>query len=157
MNLSEGAKKLLCKGILPIKYKKVHPLAKAPSKAHPTDACWDVFSTRDYTILSGETALIDTGLVFDVPVGYCIKVYSRSGLAAKYSLSVLNGPGVVDSGYVGEVSVIIHNHSKDAFYAPTGSKVGQIMLERLLDYEFIEGEVNMDTVRGPNGLGSTGI
>jgi len=145
-----------CDGMI-VKYKLVHPLAKAPVKAHETDACWDIYSVKDIVLLSGDTATIPTGLVFDIPPGYCLKVYSRSGLAAKHSLSVLNGPGVIDAGYVGELGVIVHNHGREVYWAPIGTKIAQVMLEKLLDYVLIEGEVNFNTLRGENGLGSTGV
>ncbi len=140
-----------------IKFKKIHPMAKAPHKAHPDDACWDLFTVDEVVINPHETVVLGTGIIFDIPPGYCLKDYSRSGLAAKSDISILNGPGVIDSGYTGEVSMIVHNHGLQPFRVHVGMKLSQIMLERLLDYTFVEDNFSLNTIRGANGLGSTGI
>jgi dUTP pyrophosphatase len=138
-------------------YEKVHTNAKDPVRTYEADACFDLFSTVQRTLMPLETAVIGTGLVFDIPAGYCIQVYSRSGLAAKYGVHVLNAPGVVDANYTGEVSVILHNSNKsDSFRVDIGTKIAQFKLVRLEKYSLFEGCVDRNTPRGASGFGSSG-
>lgn len=140
-----------------ITYEKIRANAKIPTKAHERDACWDVYSTESYIIDPGESYAVDTGLRFDIPEGYAIQVYSRSGLAVKNSIFVANAPGVIDSGYVGELSVILYNGGRKSFLVAEGAKVAQIRLVKLEDYVFEEGVVDMNTERGQAGFGSSGF
>jgi len=139
-------------------FQKIHSLAKTPHKTYLADACWDLFSCEDVSLAPGSNFPVSTGLIFDIPAGFCVEILSRSGLAAKYSVSVLNAPGIIDSGYAGEIKVVLHNHSKlDWMKLEMGSKIAQCKLTRLENYDVVEGEVNLNTPRAANGLGSTGV
>lgn len=141
-----------------IKFEKIHPAAKTPTKAYPNDACWDVYSVESATIMANTVAKINTGLRFEIPPGYVLKVYSKSGLASK-GVQVYNAPGIVDSSYVGQLIIIlgyISNFDPSWYPVQAGEKVAQICLEKLLDYELEEGVVDTNTDRGDKGFGSSG-
>ena len=79
--------------------------ARAPTKAHETDACWDIFSNKEIVIQGHETIVVPTGLKVEIPPGWELQVRPRSGLAAKFGLTILNSPGTIDAGYRGEIKV----------------------------------------------------
>jgi len=83
-----------------LKIKQLHPLAIIPNYAHPGDAGLDLYAVESLEILPGETQLIKTGIAIALPFGYEAQIRSRSGLALKHSIAVLNSPGTVDAGYV---------------------------------------------------------
>lgn len=142
-----------------VKYKRVHPAAQPPTKAHINDACWDLYACETKAIAPLTTEMVDTGIVLDFPEGFCVDIRSRSGLAAKYSITILNSPATIDAGYRGTIKLIVHNsHKMDWFRVEVGTKLAQFKLTRLEDYEVDEvEEIDMNTQRGTAGLGSTGI
>ncbi len=112
------------------------------------------------TIKSGEYKLINTGLFFDIPTNMEITIRSRSGLAHKHGVCVLNGVGTIDSDYTGEIGVLLINHGKEDFIVNNGDRIAQAVLSSV----FAKGLVNITecteiikkTNRGNNGYGSTG-
>lgn len=135
--------------------------AKLPTRGSVEAACYDISSVEDVIIAAGKTVRVRTGLVVaDMPIGFRIAVYSRSGLAAKSSVFVLNAPGVVDSDYRGEIQVVLHNSSNSPYYIYVGDRIAQIAVEKIeTDYEFKLVDVTeiVTTDRGNGGFGSTGI
>ncbi len=109
----------------------------------------------------GETKVIPTGLFFEIPRGYEIQVRSRSGLAAKAHLNVLNSPGTIDSGYRGELQIILTNHGHEPFTVNNGDRIAQCVFASVLDNNIVElqevDEVSKDTDRGEGKFGSTGV
>jgi dUTP pyrophosphatase len=105
-------------------------------------------------------ALIPTGLKFDIPDGSEIQVRPKSGLALKQGLTVLNTPGTVDSGYNGEIQVIVFNTNPKPFTIEKGMKIAQAVLCPVVNGNWVE-LIKVDSVdekdRGDNGFGSTGI
>jgi len=133
--------------------------AKMPERAKEDDACWDVFSTADANISPRETKLFSLGFKVAIPKGWEIQVRPRSGLALKQGITVLNTPGTIDSGYRGEVGVILHNASDGHVWIPEGTKIAQLSLKPVFEIEFIEYESEDllgETSRGEGGFGSTG-
>lgn len=108
----------------------------------------------------GRHVVVRTGIRINVPTGYEAQIRSRSGLAAKNGIMVLNSPGTIDSDYQGEVSVILYNASGDIFWAEPGARIAQLVINKLPDVELTEivtGNLFMeDTDRGDKGFGSTG-
>lgn len=104
----------------------------------------------------GETKLINTGFKWAIPKGYVGMVCSRSGLALKYSVFVLNAPGIVDSDYRGDVGVIIHNAGKELYAINDGDRIAQMVLIKVENLSLVAKETVDDTVRGIGGFGSTG-
>ena len=140
-----------------LRFRKVHPDAVLPSYAHPSDAGMDVRSVEDLTISPGKRALVHTGLVMLLPPLYEAQVRPRSGLALKSGVTVLNTPGTIDSGYRGEVGVILANFGDADFQGKKGDKIAQIVIAPVTQPEIVETTEVDETDRGSGGFGSTGV
>lgn len=112
--------------------------------------------TEPITLGSLERALIPTGLFLALPDGTEAQVRPRSGLAAKFGISVLNAPGTIDADYRGEVKVILVNLSNEPFVVNPGERVAQLVLAKYEKIEWDEVEILDETARGEGGFGSTG-
>ena len=137
-----------------VKVKRLYPDVDLPTKAHSADACFDLCAESDFVVYAGGRSAIPTGLSLAVPPGYKAQIYSRSGLALRNGLVVIGG--VVDSGYSGEVKVILLNTTEDDYHGERGDKIAQFAIEPVLDVEFAEVESLDETERGSGGFGSTG-
>lgn len=155
--LEDEMKKSLSKVDLP--YTSDDPLVKLKYN-YITDSGFDLYSTKDILIEGFGRALVPTGIRFDIGEGFEIQVRSKSGLALKQGLMVLNSPGTVDEGYTGEVQVIIFNTNKEPFQITKGMKVAQAVLSKCFSGRVVN-LVKVDNIndkdRGDNGFGSTGI
>jgi len=100
--------------------------------------------------------MVSTGVAVAIPHGFVGLVAPRSGLAARHGISVVNGPGVVDSGYRGELTVILINHGPEAVAIERGERVAQLVVVPVEQQNFVEVEELPDTSRGDGGFGSTG-
>ena len=140
-----------------LRFRKIHPDAVLPSYAHPSDAGMDVRSVEDLTIAPGKRALVHTGLVMLLPPMYEAQVRPRSGLSLKSGVTVLNTPGTIDSGYRGEVGVILANFGEADFQVKKGDKIAQIVIVPVTQPEIVETTEVDETDRGSGGFGSTGI
>ena len=167
-----------------IKVKKLHKDAIIPKRAHASDAGFDIYALEDKLIEPGETALVKTGLAFELPEGYEMQIRPRSGITLKTKLRVQLG--TIDAGYRSEVGVIVDNirqhdeahkpmehgyyrvdggHSLDhRVYAEVGSyiirkgdRIAQAIIQRLPDVELVEVESLEESERGEGGFGSTGV
>ena len=107
-------------------------------------------------IQSGAFLLIPTGLTLSLPEGYEAQVRPRSGLAAKYGVTVLNTPGTIDRDYRGEIKVILINHGIDRYQVKRGDRIAQLVIAPVLQVEWIASEYLSETVRGAGGFGHTG-
>ena len=145
---------------MPLQFSKSNEDAVLPKYAYPTDSGFDLHSTEELTIEPFGRILVPTGLHFDIPDGYEIQVRSKSGLALKQGLMVLNSPGTVDQGYTGEIKVIIFNTTKEIVKIDKGQKVAQCVISPVVCGKWIN-LVKVDNVedkdRSNNGFGSTGI
>jgi dUTP pyrophosphatase len=131
-----------------------------PSYAYQSDSGFDLRSTEDIWIQANDRKLIPTGLRFDIPDGYEIQVRSKSGLALNQGLFVLNSPGTVDSGYQGEIKVILFNTTNDRIKINKGQKIAQAVLCPVVNGKWIDlvKVINIDKKdRNDNGFGSTGL
>jgi dUTP pyrophosphatase len=131
-----------------------------PEYAYPTDSGFDLYSTEEITLEPFGRALIPTGLKLSFDIGYEIQVRPKSGLALKQGLTVLNTPGTVDSGYNGEIMVIVFNTNPKPFTVEKGMKIAQAVLCPVINGKYVNLQLvdkieNKD--RGANGFGSTGI
>ncbi len=140
-----------------LKVKLIEKNAILPRYAHPGDAGLDLFSVERKTILPGESALIKTGIIIQLPPGTEAQVRPRSGLALNHQVTVLNTPGTIDHGYRGEVRVILINHGKSPFEVEQGMKIAQMVIQPVLTVDVLQVEELSDTSRGEGGFGSTGI
>ncbi len=105
---------------------------------------------------NGGTALVPTGLAIALPEGYEAQVRPRSGLAAKYGVTVLNSPGTIDADYRGEIKVILINHGKDPFVINNGDRIAQMVIARYEQIEWQLVDILDETERGTGGFGHTG-
>lgn len=133
-----------------------HPDAKLPKYSHAGDAGADVCSVERVVIFPGTTKVIELGLKLEIPEGWEVQVRSRSGLAAKNGLFVLNAPGTIDSGYRGPCKVILRNASRNAYTVTVGERIAQFVIKRSPRAEWSEINKVGDTERGEGGFGSTG-
>ena len=165
-----------------IKVKKLHKDAIIPKRAHASDAGFDLYALEDTIVEPGKTALIKTGLAFELPEGYEMQIRPRSGITLKTKLRVQLG--TIDCGYVGEVGVIVDNiryrnpryntsdktlidgsvlvgHSgivsAGSYLIRKGDRICQAVIQRLPDVELVEVEELGDSERGAGGFGSTGV
>ncbi|MBI2628678.1 dUTP diphosphatase [Candidatus Pacearchaeota archaeon] len=140
-----------------LKVKKLDNEATLPNYAHPGDAGMDLYSSKDYPPLNpGERCLIHTGISLEIPEGYELQIRPKSGLALKHGLSIVNTPGTIDSGYRGEVGIILINHGEKPYTVKKGEKVAQGVFSRFESAELEEVVDLSDTSRGAGGFGSTG-
>ena len=133
-----------------------------PEYKHQFDSGMDVRANIDEQIViqPGYSSTIGTGLYFAIPPGLEFQVRSRSGLAHKHQIVVLNSPGTIDSPYRGELGVIVYNHGNEAFEVNPGDRIAQIVLCPIVICEWAEvfDEQSLDdTSRGAGGFGSTGV
>ncbi len=140
-----------------IKLKKLAAELPTPGYAYDNDAGCDLYSRVNLAIDPGERKLIPTGIALEIPLGYAGFIQPRSGLALEHGIGIVNSPGLIDSGYRGEVAVILINFDKDkSFRVKKGDKVCQLVIQKVEnpDIEVVEDLDN--TKRGRAGWGSTG-
>jgi dUTP pyrophosphatase len=131
-----------------------------PKYAYESDSGFDLYSTEDTWIFKNDRKLISTGIHLNIPEGYEVQIRSKSGLALKQGLMVLNSPGTIDQGYLGEIQVILFNTSNDKVKIEKGQKIAQAVLCPVVSgkwVNFIEKNKLEEKDRNSNGFGSTGI
>lgn len=133
------------------------PLNQLPQFAHPGDAGADLVAAESVTIDPGERALVATGLSMSIPEGYGGFVLPRSGLAVRSGVTVLNAPGLIDSGYRGELKVALINHGSKPFVIEEGDRIAQLVVMAVQAPQYLESDALEETARGPGGFGSTGV
>jgi len=134
------------------------PHLSLPSYAKPGDAGADLCSSEDRVIAPGERALVSTGLSIALPDGFAAFVHPRSGLAIKSGIGIVNAPGTIDSGYRGEIKIIVINHDRtEDFVIKRGDRIAQLVVQRVESAQFVEVEVLPESARGAGGFGSTGV
>lgn len=129
-----------------------------PSYATEKSAGMDLKANIDAPVTLGplDRALVPTGLYIALPDGTEAQIRPRSGLAAKYGISVLNAPGTIDADYRGEIKVILVNFSNEPFVINPGERIAQMVVAEYAKVEWNEVEVLDETQRGEGGFGSTG-
>ena len=136
---------------------RLDPDMPLPVYALPGDAGADIVAARDITLEPGERAMVPTGLAIAVPDGYAAFVHPRSGLAARAGLGMVNAPGTIDSGYRGELKLVLINHdSAQPLRIFRGERVAQLVFQRVETARFVEVSELPASDRGAGGHGSTG-
>jgi dUTP pyrophosphatase len=129
-----------------------------PAYQREGDAGLDLHSAEDFTLEPGERAVIATGIAIAIPAGFVGLTTPRSGLAARQGLSMVNAPGVIDSGYRGEVKLILINlDPRDPIDVKRGDRVAQLLVVPVATVRVVESDELPQTERGEGGLGSTGV
>ena len=127
-----------------------------PTRAHAADAGWDLRAAGATTVPSGAIRLVPTGVRVDLPEGTYGMICSRSGLVAKHGLAVANAPGIIDSGYTGEILVALINHGREAYHIDPEDRIAQIVFGRTDLVEVLGGDTLESDSRGDGGHGSSG-
>jgi dUTP pyrophosphatase len=140
-----------------IAIQRLDPELALPSRQHDTDAGYDLVTAVDIELAPGERTLVPTGVAIAIPSGFAGFVQPRSGLAIKHGVSVVNTPGLIDSGYRGELKVVLINLDPRAtFRARRGERIAQLVIQRVETVLWSVVDQLDDTDRGPGGHGSTG-
>lgn len=140
-----------------LRYTRLDENARAPLRAHPGDAGYDLFAAESAVIGPGERANVGTGIAIAVPDGCAGLVLPRSGLAARHGVTLPNAPGLIDEGYRGELRVLLLNTDRDqAFEVSVGDRIAQLVIVRVEAVEAAEVAALDETARGAGGFGSTG-
>lgn len=137
--------------------KKLREDARLPKYANEGDAGADLFAIEEVVIKARSRALIKTGIALELPKNTEAQIRSRSGLALKSGIFVLNSPGTVDEGYKGEVGIILYNSTDEDFIVTKHMKVAQMVIKPVYQFDFIEVEELSESARSDNGFGSTGL
>lgn len=125
-----------------------------PTKAHETDACFDLYASRDRVVLAGSRCILHTDISIAFPKEYVCVFKDRSGLAAKHGLTVL--AGVIDSGYRGEYRVVLFNTSSEDYVVKKGDRITQLLFLQLPSVKLVEVDDLEDGARSNKGFGSSG-
>jgi len=142
---------------LEILVQKLHPNAIIPTYAKPGDAGADLYAIEEVTLKPGERALVKTGIAIALPEGYVGLVHPRSGLALKNGISVVNTPGTIDSGYRGEIGVVLINHDlTESFSVKVGDRIAQLVIQKFETGVFKTVSELPTSERASGGYGSTG-
>ncbi|HEY2325847.1 MAG TPA: dUTP diphosphatase [Gaiellaceae bacterium] len=136
--------------------RRLRPDAIVPVRAYDGDAGLDLSSCEHVELAPGERALVATGLAVAIPQGYAGFVQPRSGLAAKHGISIVNTPGLIDSGYRGELKVTLINTDRaESFVVEPGMRIAQLVVVPVASLEPVEVDELPDTERGERGFGSS--
>jgi len=142
--------------VVDVKVKRLDPTAQLPQFAHKDDACADLYANEQVVIEPGHRYLVSTGIALQLPSGYEAQIRPRSGLAIKYGIMILNSPGTIDTGYRGEIKIIVHNTSDTNFEIVPSLRIAQIAIRPIPDVQFHEVDELVNSQRGTGGFGSTG-
>ena len=137
-----------------LRVKRIHPEAKLPVYGHPGDAGLDLFSVVDRELAPGEVFAVPTGIQVAVPAGHVGLVWDMCGISLQ---KVHRLAGVVDSGYRGEVQVVMINLGAAPFSVRKGMKIAQMLVQPVAAVEVVESDSLDGTSRGEGGFGSTGL
>lgn len=140
-----------------IRIKKLHPDAVKPTYAKPGDACFDLRSIADDVLVpSGGVVAVRTGIAIEVPEGYALLLHSRSG-HGKVKVSLANSTGIIDSGYRGELVLLISNGGVSWFKVSKGDRIAQGMIVPIITADLEWADELSNTERGEGGFGSSGV
>jgi dUTP pyrophosphatase len=145
--------------LLQVPFRRLVPEAGMPERAHLGDAGYDLRSVERVDLAPGSRALVRTGISVAIPEGHAGLVLPRSGLAARHGISLVNTPGLIDSGYRGEIQVPLINHDRqETFLIEEGTRIAQLVLVRVASAFFAEVEFLESATdgRGEGGFGSSG-
>ena len=128
-----------------------------PAYARPGDAGLDLHAAEGVTLAPGERMPVRTGLALAIPAGFAGLVLPRSGLALRHGLTMVNTPGLIDSGYRGEVKVLLVNLGQDPVTVSRGDRIAQLVVQRVEHVTLVPVAELPESARGAGGFGSTGV
>lgn len=136
---------------------KIKVVGNVPTYARAGDAGCDLVANENVTIGAQSRKLVKTGTWVEIPDGYVGLIHPRSGLALKQGITVLNTPGTIDSGYRGEIGVILYNSTHDIIEIDRGTRIAQLVFQKFETAEFEVVDALTESDRGEGGFGSTGL
>lgn len=142
--------------MIEVAIRRLRPGAVIPVQAYPGDAGLDLAACEPVTLEAGGRAVVPTGLAIEIPEGYAGFVQPRSGLAARHGIGIVNSPGLIDSGYRGEIRVVLLNTDRQArFEVEPGMYVAQLVIVPVAAVRLLEVDELVATERGERGFGSS--
>jgi dUTP pyrophosphatase len=140
-----------------LRVRRLNEGATLPTRAYPGDAGLDLYAAEEAALGPGERTSIGTGIAVEIPDGQAGLVLPRSGLAARHGIAIVNAPGLIDSGYRGEIRVLLLNTDRaERFTVAPGDRIAQLVLVRVQTPEVIEVDELALSERGAGGFGSSG-
>lgn len=137
---------------------RLRPDAVVPVRAYAGDAGLDLSSCEHVELAPGERATVGTGLAVAIPEGHAGFVQPRSGLAMRHGIALVNSPGLIDSGYRGEIRIVVLNTDRhETFTIEPGMRIAQLVIMRLPEFELVEVETLPESERGVRGFGSSRV
>jgi dUTP pyrophosphatase len=144
--------------VIEVAVRRLREDAVLPSRAYEGDAGLDLAACEGHVLGPGERAVVGTGLAIEIPEGYAGFVQPRSGLAARHGITIVNSPGLVDSGYRGEVMVVLLNTDRtESFRVEPGMRIAQLVILPVPQTDLVEVEALAESARGERGHGSSGV
>jgi dUTP pyrophosphatase len=144
--------------LIELAVRRLRDEAVVPERAYAGDAGFDLAACDDVELAPGERAVVGTGIAVAIPDGYAGFVQPRSGLAARHGLSVVNAPGLIDSGYRGEISVVLLNTDRsEAFRVEQGMRIAQLVVLPVPELTVVETDELPESERGVRGFGSSRV
>lgn len=143
--------------IVAVTFELIHPNAKAPTRATPGSAGWDLYACHEAFLEDRCSYIVGTGIKVSIPEGYEIQVRPRSSLA-KFGVIVINSPGTIDSDYRGEVKVLMMSidGQNEGIHIRSGERIAQLVIAPVPRVQFVQGVVINNTERGEGSFGSSG-
>jgi dUTP pyrophosphatase len=142
--------------VIELPIRRLRPDAQVPTRAYDGDAGIDLAACERVELGPGERALVSTGLAVAIPAGYAGYVQPRSGLATKHGISIVNTPGLVDSGYRGELLVnLLNTDPREPFVVEPGMRIAQLVVLAVPGVDPVEVEELPESERGDRGFGSS--
>jgi dUTP pyrophosphatase len=140
-----------------LEFVRLTPAARAPARAHDSDAGYDLHAAEPATLPPGERASVGTGVAVAIPDSHAGLVLPRSGLALKHGIALVNAPGLIDAGYRGELRVLLLNTDREAtFQIDVGDRIAQLVIVAHAAPELVEVDRLGESTRGEGGFGSSG-
>jgi dUTP pyrophosphatase len=140
-----------------LRFSRLSETARPPARAHDGDAGYDLHAAEPAVLEPGDRASVGTGIAVAIPDGHAGLVLPRSGLAARHGISVVNAPGLIDTGYRGELRVLLLNTDRErSFEVSVGDRIAQLLVVRIDGPQLEEAAELDETGRGGGGFGSTG-
>jgi dUTP pyrophosphatase len=141
--------------VIDVAIRRLRPNARVPEQAYEGDAGLDLAACDPVVLEPGERAVVATGLAVEIPEGFAGFVQPRSGLAARHGIGIVNAPGLIDSGYRGEIRVVLLNTGRESFAVEPGMRIAQLVIAPVAAVRLIEVEELATSERGSRGFGSS--
>jgi dUTP pyrophosphatase len=141
--------------VIDVAIRRLRPDAHVPRPAYEGDAGLDLAACDPVVLEPGERAVVATGLAVEIPEGFAGFVQPRSGLAARHGIGIVNAPGLIDSGYRGEIRVVLLNTGRESFAVEPGMRIAQLVIAPVAAVRLIEVDELATSERGSRGFGSS--